>query len=237
MASMSPPTLRLFSFLFFLPFHSLVGDIATEFLYPTLRLLSFLFLLPFHSLAGDIATEFLYPNFYASYFNFTKNSSVFRSTSASQSPSITLVAQTLDTMKNIFFHGSLSPPTLRLLSFLFFLPFHSLTKDIATEFLYPNFYATYINFSDNSAVFLSTSACLVAFNNPSSSDSRYYVVVLHARSSAIVWNANPTTLMSSSSTLSLTGVWPRPILHQSLTRLVDTVPFNRCRRPPATPSG
>ncbi|KAG6471968.1 hypothetical protein ZIOFF_069423 [Zingiber officinale] len=81
MASMPPPTLRLFSFLFFLPFHSLVGDIATEFLYPTLQLLSFLFFLTFHSLAGGITTEFLYPNYYASYFNFTNNSNVFCSTS------------------------------------------------------------------------------------------------------------------------------------------------------------
>ncbi|KAG6473781.1 hypothetical protein ZIOFF_067698 [Zingiber officinale] len=126
--------------------------------------------------------------------------------------------------KNIFFHGFLSPPTLRFLSF-FFLPFHSLSEDIATEFLYPNFYAAYINFSDNSGVFLSTSAYLVAFNKPSSSDSRYYVVVLHARSSVVVWTANPTTLMSSSSTLSLTGVRPRAILHQSLARLVDTVAY------------
>ncbi|KAG6471970.1 hypothetical protein ZIOFF_069425 [Zingiber officinale] len=132
--------------------------------------------------------------------------------------------------------ASMSPPTLRLLSFLFFLPFHYLIGDIATEFLYPNFYAAYINFTDNSNVFLSTSACSVAFNNPSGSDSRYYVIVLHARSDVVVWIANPATFMSSSSTLSLMGVRPRPILHQSLARLVNTVPFNRCRRPPATPS-
>ncbi|KAG6473783.1 hypothetical protein ZIOFF_067700 [Zingiber officinale] len=132
---------------------------------------------------------------------------------------------------------SMSPPTLRLLSFLFFLPFHSLTRDIATKFLYPNFYAAYINFTDNSGVFLSTCACSVTFNNPSGSDSRYYVVVLHCRSSAVVWTANPATPMSSSSTLPLTGVRPRPLLHPSLARLIDTVPFNRCRCPPAVPSG
>ncbi|KAG6473782.1 hypothetical protein ZIOFF_067699 [Zingiber officinale] len=135
------------------------------------------------------------------------------------------------------FYAVTFPLHLSFLSFLFLLPFHSLTRDIATEFLYPNFYAAYINFTDNSGVFLSTSACSIAFNIPSGSDSLYYVVALHARSGAVVWTANPTTLMSSSSTLSLLGVRPRPIHHQSLARLVDTVPFNCYRRPPTTPSG
>ncbi|KAG6471967.1 hypothetical protein ZIOFF_069422 [Zingiber officinale] len=99
--------------------------------------------------------------------------------------------------------ASMSPPTLRLLSFLFFLPMHSLAGDIATEFIYPNFYAAYFNFTDNSNVFLLTSTFSVAFNILSGLDSRYYVIVLHACSGVIVWTANPATSVSSSSTLSL----------------------------------
>ncbi|XP_042440724.1 G-type lectin S-receptor-like serine/threonine-protein kinase At5g35370 [Zingiber officinale] len=102
-------------------------------------------------------------------------------------------------------HGSLSPPHLRLLSFLFFLPLHSLAGHTAIEFLYPNFSTTYFDFVENSGVFLSSSAFSVAFQNPGGQDSRYYVVVLHARSSTTVWTANPAAPVPRSATLSLTA--------------------------------
>ncbi|KAG6471969.1 hypothetical protein ZIOFF_069424 [Zingiber officinale] len=73
MASMSPPTLRLLSFSFFLPFHSLAGDIATEFLSPTFIL---------HTLTSStIPVSSSRPP-------------------PSQSPSTTLTAQNLDTMSS-----------------------------------------------------------------------------------------------------------------------------------------
>ncbi|XP_042449530.1 G-type lectin S-receptor-like serine/threonine-protein kinase At5g35370 [Zingiber officinale] len=101
--------------------------------------------------------------------------------------------------------ASSASPYLQLLSFLLFLPFRCHAGRVATEFLYPNFSATYFHFVDSDGVFLSSSAFSVAFHNPDGQDSPHYIVVLHALSGATVWTANAASPVPPSATLSLTA--------------------------------
>ncbi|WOL12891.1 hypothetical protein Cni_G21659 [Canna indica] len=101
-----------------------------------------------------------------------------------------------------------SPPLFRLFYiisiFLLIAPLPSLTGPVATEFIYPNFNASYIHFVDSDGVFLSSSAFSAALHNPGP-PSRYYLVVLHAPSGTVVWTANPATPLPSSASLVLTA--------------------------------
>ncbi|XP_072973004.1 G-type lectin S-receptor-like serine/threonine-protein kinase At5g35370 [Typha angustifolia] len=131
-------------------------------------------------------------------------------------------------------------------SLLFLLPlFLSLTTTVAgpisTEFLYPNFSASYLHFVDNSGVFLlsPTSLFALSFFNPdesSHSSSQFYVSLLQYSSHTPVWSANPSSPLTSSAvfafsssglSLSLPGasvVWSTPPLSAAAAslRLLDS---------------
>ncbi|RZS11830.1 hypothetical protein BHM03_00043203 [Ensete ventricosum] len=85
-----------------------------------------------------------------------------------------------------------SSSLLLLLLFLFLLTRASLAGPVATEFLYPNFTASYLNFVDTSGVFLaSPNATFVAvIANPGGQQSRFYLSLVHSATSTVVWSAN-----------------------------------------------
>ncbi|XP_065023121.1 G-type lectin S-receptor-like serine/threonine-protein kinase At5g35370 [Musa acuminata AAA Group] len=81
---------------------------------------------------------------------------------------------------------------LLLLLFLFLLTRDSLAGPVATEFLYPNFTASYLNFVDNSGVFLASPNAnfVAAIANPGGQQSRFYLSLTHSATRKVVWSAN-----------------------------------------------
>ncbi|CAL9168370.1 unnamed protein product [Musa hybrid cultivar] len=81
---------------------------------------------------------------------------------------------------------------LLLLLFLFLLTGDSLAGPVATEFLYPNFTASYLNFVDNSGVFLASPNAnfVAAIANPGGQQSRFYLSLTHSATRTVVWSAN-----------------------------------------------
>ncbi|THU48167.1 hypothetical protein C4D60_Mb09t23380 [Musa balbisiana] len=81
---------------------------------------------------------------------------------------------------------------LLLLLFLFLLTRASLAGPVATEFLYPNFTASYLNFVENSGVFLASpnATFVAAIANPGGQQSRFYLSLTQSATTTVVWSAN-----------------------------------------------
>ncbi|XP_017699622.2 G-type lectin S-receptor-like serine/threonine-protein kinase At5g35370 [Phoenix dactylifera] len=75
---------------------------------------------------------------------------------------------------------------------LLLYPFTSSAAVVATEFLYPNFTATVINYVDNAGVFLTSrnATFKAAIYNAGQQPSHYYLTLLHGPTSTPVWSAN-----------------------------------------------
>ncbi|KAG1366646.1 G-type lectin S-receptor-like serine/threonine-protein kinase [Cocos nucifera] len=84
----------------------------------------------------------------------------------------------------------MATPFLLLLLLLY--PFTSSAAIIATEFLYPNFTATVINYVDNAGVFLNSrnATFKAAIYNPGQQSKHYYLTLLHGPTNTPVWSAN-----------------------------------------------
>ncbi|KAA0045209.1 G-type lectin S-receptor-like serine/threonine-protein kinase [Cucumis melo var. makuwa] len=86
----------------------------------------------------------------------------------------------------------------------FFLP---LVSSISyTEFIYPNFLASNINFADNGGAFLYSlnKTFKAAIFNPSAQESSFYFCVIHVASNTIIWSANRNDPISSTGEVNLT---------------------------------
>lgn len=75
---------------------------------------------------------------------------------------------------------------------LLLYPFTSSASIVATEFLYPNFTATVINYVDNVGVFLTSrnATFKAAIYNPGQQPTHYYLTLLHGPTNTPVWSAN-----------------------------------------------
>ncbi|WOK92216.1 hypothetical protein Cni_G00907 [Canna indica] len=115
----------------------------------------------------------------------------------------------------------------------------SLATRVATEFLYPPFNATHVNFVETSGNFLvsPTAVFALAFANPGASQqSRFYLSLIHTATSTAVWSANRDSpvpqdgivaLSALGLTVSLpnrTVVWATPTLSSAVRalRLLDS---------------
>ncbi|KAJ8618942.1 hypothetical protein MRB53_015128 [Persea americana] len=76
---------------------------------------------------------------------------------------------------------------------------------IFDEFIFPNFTATNLRFVDNSGAFLSSpnATFTVSICNPSS-QSNFYLCVIHSKSNTIIWSANCDSPISNSDSMTLT---------------------------------
>ncbi|XP_010916822.1 G-type lectin S-receptor-like serine/threonine-protein kinase At5g35370 [Elaeis guineensis] len=82
----------------------------------------------------------------------------------------------------------------------------SAAATVSTEFVYPNFTASTLQLINTAGAFLASPGATfsAAFLNPGGQQqSRYYLAVLHSPSATIVWSANPTAPVASSSVFSL----------------------------------
>ncbi|KAJ4812599.1 Serine/threonine-protein kinase [Rhynchospora pubera] len=126
---------------------------------------------------------------------------------------------------------------LLLLSLLSYLHV-SLSGPVATEFLYPNFTASYFHFVDTSGVFLTSrnSFFQAAMFNPMTQQSSFYFSLLHAPTTTVLWSGNRNNPTSNSGFVSLTAaglsvsdqngtvLWSTPKLSAPVeaARLLDT---------------
>lgn len=107
----------------------------------------------------------------------------------------------------------------------FFLP---LVSSISyTEFIYPNFLASNIDFADNGGAFLYSrnKTYKAAIINPLAQESSFYFCVIHVASNTIIWSANRNAPISSTGNVNITikGIsitdgdgnlrWSTPLLH------------------------
>lgn len=99
------------------------------------------------------------------------------------------------------------PTSLLLLFFLVVLPRASLAAAVATEFLYPNFTASYFNFSESGGVFLNSPAAVFSLTiaDPSTQNARFYVSVLHSATGSVVWSANRNASIPSDGVVALSS--------------------------------
>ncbi|RWR90121.1 Glycosyl transferase, family 51 [Cinnamomum micranthum f. kanehirae] len=76
---------------------------------------------------------------------------------------------------------------------------------IFNEFIFPNFTATNLLFVDNSGAFLSSpnATFTASICNPSS-QSNFYLCVIHSKSNTIIWSANRDSPISNSDSMTLT---------------------------------
>ncbi|XP_008808172.2 G-type lectin S-receptor-like serine/threonine-protein kinase At5g35370 [Phoenix dactylifera] len=98
-----------------------------------------------------------------------------------------------------------SPLLLLLLLLLLRRLVSSGAATVSTEFLYPNFTASTLHLISTAGVFLAApgAAFSATFLNPGGQQqTRYYLAVLHSPSDTIVWSANPSAPVPSSSVLS-----------------------------------
>ncbi|TXG52945.1 hypothetical protein EZV62_022114 [Acer yangbiense] len=106
----------------------------------------------------------------------------------------------------MFFFSS----TLCMGRFLFFVTgfiFLSLVSGSSfSEFIYPNFTASHIQFIDHSGAFLSSrnGTFKAAIFNPGAQQTKFYLCVIHVVSNNIIWSANRDTPISSSGKMNLT---------------------------------
>ncbi|XP_020586281.1 G-type lectin S-receptor-like serine/threonine-protein kinase At5g35370 [Phalaenopsis equestris] len=131
----------------------------------------------------------------------------------------------------------------RILFLLLTLPLRRRHKNsaaaahIATEFLYPNFTASSINFIEKGGIFLtSISSTFSATLSSDSPQSNFIFSILHSPTSTLVWSANrdisaPYTAVLSLSTAGLSIslpngsiLWSTPVLsqHAAALQLLDT---------------
>ncbi|XP_019710668.1 G-type lectin S-receptor-like serine/threonine-protein kinase At5g35370 [Elaeis guineensis] len=84
----------------------------------------------------------------------------------------------------------MATPFLLLLLLLY--PFTSSAAIVATEFLYPNFSATVINYVDNAGVFLTSpnATFKAAIYSPGQQPHHYYLTLFHGPTNTPVWSAN-----------------------------------------------
>ncbi|XP_022142417.1 G-type lectin S-receptor-like serine/threonine-protein kinase At5g35370 [Momordica charantia] len=87
---------------------------------------------------------------------------------------------------------------------LFFLPFVSSIS--YTEFIYPNFLASNINFADNGGAFLFSRnrTYKASIVNPLAQETSFYLCVVHVASNTIIWSANRNDPISSTGNFNLT---------------------------------
>lgn len=97
-------------------------------------------------------------------------------------------------------------------SFLLFLAFVSLPWAIVsgapfTEFVYPNFSASFIKYIDRGGTFLYSlnGTFQAAMYSPGTQQTRYYLCVIHSESNTIIWSANQDAPISTSGKMSLTS--------------------------------
>ncbi|CAK9325452.1 unnamed protein product [Citrullus colocynthis] len=86
----------------------------------------------------------------------------------------------------------------------FFLP---LVSSISyTEFIYPNFLASNIDFADNGGAFLYSrnKTYKAAIINPLAQESSFYFCVIHVASNTIIWSANRNAPISSTGNVNIT---------------------------------
>ncbi|GKV37651.1 hypothetical protein SLEP1_g45651 [Rubroshorea leprosula] len=95
-------------------------------------------------------------------------------------------------------------------SFLFFLTsffFYPLISGISfSEFVYPNFTASYLQFVDDSGAFLFSpnGAFKASIYNPEGQQTNFYLCIIHVASNAIIWSANRNDPISKSGKMDLT---------------------------------
>lgn len=86
----------------------------------------------------------------------------------------------------------------------FFLPFVSSIS--YTEFIYPDFLASNINFADNGGAFLYSrnKTYKASIVNPLAQETRFYLCVIHVASNTIIWSANRNAPISSTGNVNIT---------------------------------
>ncbi|KAK6938437.1 S-locus glycoprotein domain [Dillenia turbinata] len=103
----------------------------------------------------------------------------------------------------------------------------------SSEFIYPNFTATNLQFVDNSGAFLTSrnQTFKAAIINPGTQQTNFYLCVIHAISNTIIWSANRDAPISNSGRMSLTATgiyitddkgdskWSTPVLQSSVSSL------------------
>ncbi|KAL3504123.1 hypothetical protein ACH5RR_033964 [Cinchona calisaya] len=96
-----------------------------------------------------------------------------------------------------------------LIFFLAFVSFHSALVTCApfTEFLYPNFTASFLQFVDRGGTFLLSrnETFRAAIFNPGAQQTRFYLCVIHSDSNTIIWSANRNAPVSNSGKMMLTS--------------------------------
>ncbi|XP_074579230.1 G-type lectin S-receptor-like serine/threonine-protein kinase At5g35370 [Curcuma longa] len=87
------------------------------------------------------------------------------------------------------------------------VPRASLAAAVATEFLYPNFTASYFNFSDSGGVFLNSPAAVFSLSiaDPSTQNSSFHLSILHSATGSVVWSANRNASIPSDGVVALSS--------------------------------
>lgn len=122
-----------------------------------------------------------------------------------------------------------------LIFFLAFVSLHSafVTSAPFTEFVYPNFTASYLQFIDygGTLLFSPNGTFRAAMFNPGAQQTRFYLCVIHSESNTVIWSANRDAPVSISGKMMLTsrGInvtgqygdfkWSTPSLQSSVSAL------------------